>query len=292
ADNAGDYSVEDLETLEPRPVEPSVPFHPEWLGAAGTRREQLAAWVTHPENRRFERAIANRVWGLLCGRPYLADRPVDDLPDPERDEFANETRLLDTLGRDFREHDCDLRRLIQVITATRVFRLDSIAATLDPRQLEQTEAAWAVFPITRRRPEQVIGAMLQANSVQTIDQNSHLLVRFRRFIRERDFVDEYGDLGDNELDNRTGTISQALLRMNGEFAHEMAAEKAFSAPGRIAAYSSTPETLLEACFLACLTRRPAPDESAHFLPQLQNRRRQPDGVVQDIYWALFNSPEF
>ena len=76
------FEVEDRKTRKKRIVEPAVPFHPEWMPATGTRRERLAAWVTHPENRRFERATANRIWGLLLGKPLHS--PVDDLPDPPR----------------------------------------------------------------------------------------------------------------------------------------------------------------------------------------------------------------
>src|SRR5690606_21970494 len=130
--------------------DPAVPFHPEWAGAEGSRREQLARWVTHPENRRFERAIANRIWGLLFGRPFLSDRPVDDLPSPEREEYANATRVLDLLGEDFRAHNCDLRRLIQVIAATRAFRLDS-RADVEEATIAPMEESWAIFPLTRLR---------------------------------------------------------------------------------------------------------------------------------------------
>ncbi|MEZ6147388.1 MAG: DUF1553 domain-containing protein [Planctomycetaceae bacterium] len=200
--------------------------------------------------------------------------------------------MLDILGHDFREHDCDLRRLVQVIAASQAFLMDSLIDWEEPEKVEAAQAAWAVFPINQRRPEQVIGAILQANSIKTIDQNSHLFVRFRRFINERDFLDEYGDLGEDELSDRTETISQALLQMNGKFAKDMTAEEAFSAPGRIASYSSTPEKLLENCFLTCLTRRPTDEEKAHFLPQLEGEQGSKKGVVQDIYWALFNSPEF
>ncbi|MCA9110253.1 MAG: DUF1549 domain-containing protein [Planctomycetaceae bacterium] len=288
----GEYLVEDRNTLAQHLVDPAVPFHPEWLGTEGNRRERLAVWVTHPDNRRFERAIANRVWALLFGRPYVSDRPVDDLPGPDPSGENDDTHMLDLLGHDFREHDCDLRRLVQVIAASQAFRMDSLNDWEEPEKVEAAQAAWAVFPINQRRPEQVIGAILQANSIKTIDQNSHLFVRFRRFINERDFLDEYGDLGEDELSDRTETISQALLQMNGKFAKDMTAEEAFSAPGRIASYSSTPEKLLENCFLTCLTRRPTDEEKAHFLPQLEGEQGSKKGVVQDIYWALFNSPEF
>jgi hypothetical protein len=287
----GEYIVEDRESLESRIVDPAVPFHPEWAGTEGSRRERLARWVTHPENRRFDRAIANRVWGLMFGRPYLTDRPVDDLPSPEREEYAEDTRVLDLLGRDFRKHGCDLRRLIQVIAATQAFRLES-RADVDESQIAPMEENWAVYPLVRLRPEQVIGSMLQASSVKTIDQNSHIFVRFLRLVREGDFVREYGDPGENELEDRAGTIPQALLRMNGELARELSSENPFTAPARIARFSATPEMVVENCFLACLTRRPTSAELKHFVQQLDGEGEQSEGAVEDLYWTLYNAPEF
>ena len=96
----------------------------------GSRRERLAAWITHPENRRFERAIVNRVWGLMFGKPYTATleipAAVDDIPNPKPLTADFHGDLLDILGRDFREHGCDLRRLILAIAISRPFRLSSI----------------------------------------------------------------------------------------------------------------------------------------------------------------------
>jgi hypothetical protein len=287
----GEYIVEDRESLESRIVDPAVPFHPEWAGTDGSRRERLARWITHPENRRFERAIANRIWGLMFGRPYLTDRPVDDVPSPEREEYADDTRVLDLLGRDFREHGCDLRRLIEVIAATQAFRLES-RADVEESQIAPMEENWAVFPLLRLRPEQVIGSMLQASSVKTIDQNSHIFVRFLRLVREGDFVREFGDLGENELDDRAGTIPQALLRMNGELARELSSENPFTAPARIARFSPSPQMVVENCFLACLSRRPTEAERVHFVSQLAGDGEQTEGVVEDIFWTLYNAPEF
>ena len=282
-----EYTIEDSDTLEERVVKPAVPFHEEWLPEEGTRRERLAGWITHPENRRFERAIANRVWGLLFGRPYLA--PVDDLPHPDPDE----TDVLDILGADFRENGYDLRRLIHLVSQTRVFRMASTHATEDPDEFTRLDQEWAVFPMTRLRPEQLIGSMLQAASVQTIDQNSQLLVRAIRFFRERDFINEYGDFGEDELDERSGTIPQALQRMNGNLSRELTEVNLFSAAGRIQAFAPSDELCLDACYLVCLSRRPSDRERDHFLPQLRVKKRpERQRVVEDIYWSLFNSPEF
>jgi len=57
------HEVEDRKTLAMREVEPRVPFSAEWVSGDGSRRRQLAEWITHRDNRRFTRAITNRIWG-------------------------------------------------------------------------------------------------------------------------------------------------------------------------------------------------------------------------------------
>lgn len=283
------YEVEDRTTLEKRNVDPGVPFHPEWYPAEGTQRARLAAWVTHPENRRFERATVNRVWGLLYGRPWID--PVDDLPNPET--FSN-SDLLDVLGQDFRDHHCNIKRLVGLITAMQVYRLSSEHPAFESGdKAAEVDENWAAFPLTRLRPEQVIGSMIQAGSLKTADRNAHLLFRTIRMFREIDFVKEYGDLGDNELKDRSGTIPQALLRMNGRFAKETTEANLASASGRISAMAPGTERCLELCFLVCLSRRPTAEEVAALSPSLEGiADNQRALVVEDLYWSLFNSPEF
>ncbi len=117
-DGAGEYVVEDRKTQEQRTVEPKVPFAENLLPDTGTRRQRLAAWVTHPKNPYFARAAVNRVWALLFSRPLVA--PVDNLESNDPAPPA-----LQILADDFTAHGCDLRRLIRVIARTEAFRLDS-----------------------------------------------------------------------------------------------------------------------------------------------------------------------
>jgi len=301
-----EYVVKDRITEEDRTVQPGVPFHPEWLPDEGTRREKLAAWITHPENRRFERATVNRVWALLFGRHYTYPAyAVDDLPDPDEPEPQTDTKLLDILGADFREHGYDLRRLILVITSTRAFRLSSRHTLDQPPDSEQTRAEiaqrieylenhWGVFPFARLRPEQVIGAMIQANSVRTIDQNSNLFVRFVRAVRENEFVKEYGDPGEEELVETAGTIPQTLLRMNGKLTHETLKATPFSASGRIPAVAGSDRRCIETAFLVVLSRRPTAEELQFLTAGLRDAEGKDAQTrfIEDVYWALFNSPEF
>jgi hypothetical protein len=177
--------------------------------------------------------------------------------------------------------------------------LESKSDVDDPQRLDRMKEHFAIFPLTRLRPEQIIGSLLQSSSLTTVDQNSHLLSRIIKLTRSNDFVKEYGDLGENELEDRAGTIPQALLRMNGNLINETIDAKPFSASGRIAGMTDDDRKCLELCFLVCLTRRPTEAEFAELLPLVSDKR--PNGKdnfvsrgnrVEDIYWILFNSPEF
>jgi hypothetical protein len=282
-----EYTVENLKTKELETIAPVVPFHPEWLPAEGTRREKLAAWMTHPDNRRFERATANRVWALMFGKPFLD--PVDGLSDPP----AGSPDLLDLIGADFRLHRYDLRRMIQVIAASKPYQLDSAHLAEEDAQVEELKSHWAVFPLIRLRPEQMIGSALQAASLSTIDQNSHLFIRTIRLFQENDFVKEYGDLGENELTEQPGTIPQALLRMNGELVRGLVKTEFFRSAGRIASLARDDDNRVETAYLVVLGRRPNDAERQHFVTQFEKSdKSEREVIMEDLFWSLCNSPEF
>lgn len=271
-----------------RNVPPAVPFGQEWLARDGTHRENLAAWIVHPGNHRFDRAVVNRAFGIVFGRAW--HEPVDDVPSPaaERDPAD----LLDLLGADFRGQGCDLRRLLAVLGRTRLVRLASTHPLLDtPAGVGRVAAAWGAFPLTRLSPSHLIGAMVQATSLQTIDQDSHLLTRTIRFFREIDFVREYGAVQDGQGNEQPATIPQALVRMNGKFARELVAANAFTATGRIAGLAPDDDRRLELMFLVALTRRPTAKERESLLPLLSEAASRGAGV-EDVCWTLFNAPEF
>lgn len=282
-DGDGEFTIEKPGTSAARVIGPRVPYQPELVPAEGSRRWQLACWVTAPENRSFARATVNRAWALLLGRPLV--EPVDDLTGVEQPP-----RILTLLADDFTAHGYDLQRLFRVITATEAFQLESAA---DPEPTEAHDRAWAVFPLTRLRPEQVAGALVQSSSVATIDAQSHLLTRFLRYVNERDFVQRYGDVGDEEFTARSGTIPQRLLLMNGELVRERTKEDLFTASSRIAQQAPDDRAAVEAAYLTVLTRRPTPEESAHFEARLagttgDERSRR----VADLFWTLVNATEF
>jgi hypothetical protein len=281
-DGDGDLEITDLKTNEKRTVEPRVPFAAELLPEIGTRREQLAAWVTHAKNPNFARAGVNRVWALLFGRP-LVD-PVDNL-----DSDAPEPKAMKILADDFAAHGFDLRRLVRLIVATEVFRLDSAA---DRELTESDEKAWATFPLIRLRPEQVVGSAIQASSVSTINLESHIITRITRVTNQNDFVKRYGDSGEDEFTGRGGTIPQRLLMMNGELVRDLIKEGPFNSSTRIAWLAHDDAKAIESAYLTVLSRRPSPEESEHFGKALAETDRTRMQRLEDLFWSLINSTEF
>ena len=281
-DGAGEFEGTDHKTNEKRVVPPRVPFGSEFLPEAGSRRERLATWVTHAKNGHFARAAVNRVWALMLGRPLV--EPVDNI---EADVWA--PGALQILADDFAAHGFDLRRMIRVIASTEVFRLDSAA---DRELTEEDDRAWAAFPLIRLRPEQVVGSVIQASSVTTIDLDSHIITRLIRAANQNDFVQRYGDSGDDEFDSRSGTIPQRLLMMNGTLIHDRIKEGLFNATSRIAKLALDDRHAVETAYLTVLTRRPTPEEAEHFTRSLADQSLIRAQRMEDMFWALVNSTEF
>jgi hypothetical protein len=295
----------DKKSNEKLAIEPRVPFTRELLPEEGNRRQRLAAWVTDPKNPYFARAAVNRVWALMLGRPLVA--PVDNLESAEQgmqqvplddlspgEKQCLELRksmlpILQLLADDFTASGFDLRRLIRVIACTRVFRLDS---AVERDSSDADEESWAIFPLTRLRPEQVVGGAIQTSSVSTINAESHIVIRILRLTSENDFVKRYGDSGEDEFGGKGGTIPQRLLMMNGNLIHDRIKDSIFNAATRIAWQAPDDPRAVETAYLSVLTRRPTEVEAKHFEQFLGEPGMTRPQKLEDLFWALINSTEF
>lgn len=278
------YEYQYLKAEKSEVVPPKVPFGDEYLDGHGDRRGQLARWVTHPNNKAFARATVNRVWALLFGQPLV--EPIDDIP-----LAGPYPPGLELLAKDFVAHGYDLKRLIRLIAASDVFQRDSQA---DFELTENHETAWAVFPLSQLRPEQVAGSLIQAASLTTINGEAHVLLQIAKFGQTNDFVKRYGDLGEDEFTDHATTIPQRLLMMNGNLVKERTGNNPVnSASTRIGMLTRKPEKQVEGAYLAILTRYPSAEERSHFVTRLSDRaERNRAQTLEDLYWTLINSSEF
>ena len=282
-----DYKMKYRGQSEAEPVSMIVPFQQEILEEKGSPRDRLGRWITHSENRSFSRAVANRAWALLMGRPLVT--PIDDIPIDSPAPPA-----LDILAETFVESGHDLQALFRVIAHSKPFLRASRSDDSDkPVTLEQ-EKEWAAFPLTQLRPDQVSGSIVQASSVQALDSSSHILKRMTRYFETAEFVNRYGDKGENEFVEESGTIPQRLVLMNGKLVAERTAPNpVLNTTTRIGALAKRPVQAVETAFLAVLTRRPGEQEAQKLTELLKEKTGDArQRALQDIFWALINSTEF
>jgi hypothetical protein len=116
------------------------PARPRWLGEnpapADDRLGGLAHWMTAPGSRRFARAQVNRIWFHVMGRGLV--EPVDDLRDTNP---ASHPALLERLTDAFIASGHDVRALVRLLCASRVYGLAAQAADLPAAQGADVPAA-------------------------------------------------------------------------------------------------------------------------------------------------------
>ena len=286
SDRSGEFFVDDKKDGTRVAIEPRVPFLPELDPKTGTRRERLARWVTDPRNDHFSKSTVNRAWALMFGRPLV--EPIDDIP-----SGGDQPEPLKILADDFAANGFDLRRLLRSIARTEAFAIDSTSDDSTP-SIETREAAWAVFPMTRLRPEQVAGALLQSSKNETIDSNSHILIRLATYGGVNEFVVRHGDPGEEEFNlEASSTIPQRLLMMNGELVEKNINGELGNASTRIAILAPDDRKAVEVAYLVTLTRRPTAEERTHFEARIAGTRGEDRKErLADLIWTLLNSTEF
>ncbi len=267
---------DDAESIVPE----GVPFRADLLPDDGTRRQKLATWITHKENRQFARAIVNRIWAIVTGRPLV--EPIDDIP-----LHGPYPPGLETLADDLIANDYDLRRLIRLIALSEPLARDSQA---DFEITAAHERHWASFPLTRLRPEQMAAGIYQATSLKTIDARAHIIQKLTQFGMVNDFVKRYGDIGENEFETRSSTVTQRLILLNGKMVKERL--RGQTSPARLQLLNRDDRKAIEIAYLCVFTRRPDGEEMNYFLKRFSENEGKRIDIIQDVFWELINGHEF
>ena len=99
---------------------PKFPFDCDYPdpGDDATRREELAAWLTSPNNPYFARGYVNRLWGYLFGVGII--EPLDDV---RAGNPATNPELLDYLTNEFVSNGFSARHVMALICKSRTYQL-------------------------------------------------------------------------------------------------------------------------------------------------------------------------
>jgi hypothetical protein len=271
-----------------------VPAHP--LGektpaapATGDQRAALADWLTRPDNPWFARNLANRVWAYLLGRGLV--EPVDDV---RATNPPTNPELLDALAQFVVENKYDVRALIRLIAASRVYQLSSRPNATNERDEQNysrarfkrigAEVLLDMVSQTTGVPERFSGMPPGTRAIQLWDSKvpHYFLKVFGRPERVTACECER---------QHEPSVAQVLHLLNApEVQARLSHEGGYVA--KLVKREPSDGPLVEDLYLTFYSRLPSEKErtaALEYLAQAKGQRRQ---AVEDLAWSLLNSLEF
>lgn len=126
---------------------PTFPFDCQHETAENAdRRQQLAAWMTSPDNEYFARSYVNRLWGYMLGIGIR--EPIDDL---RAGNPPTNPELLDYLANEFIKSGFNVRHVLQLICKSRTYQL-----SLETNRWNEDDGQNFSHAIARRLPAEVL----------------------------------------------------------------------------------------------------------------------------------------
>ncbi len=257
-----------------------------------TRRRALTAWMTDPKNPWFAQALTNRLWAHFLGRGFV--EPFDDLRPSNPPRMPD---LFQALSADFADHGFDLKHLIRVITASRAYQREAGGVEGD-----RADALWSRQHLKPLAPEVLLDALVDATGLGPVFERvaGERQDRMKQNLL-RQFVVLFDVDEDREQEDFQGTISQALMLLNGRITQDgtrsipgTAVERALGLPDD--------RSRIEALYLRALGRPPRPEEMARWMAFLAAKRPAPGPAggapepraqaLGDLLWCLLNTSEF
>ncbi len=252
-------------------------------------RELLAAWMTSEDNDYFAQVMANRVWTDLMGRGIV--EPVDDL---RATNPASNQELLEALGAEFRRGGFDVKHLIRTIMNSYVYGLSSLPGEHNVADTRN----YSRYYRQRLRAEVMLDSIC---NITGIDEQFAALPpesRSNQIWTHRMgslFLDTFGrpDLNQDPPCERTSDTSvvQALHLMNSPTLHQKITDQAGLAKKLADGQLAGPQ-VVEELYLRTYNRFPTEDELAVAVPLLEGDSAQRKTAIEDLLWALMNTPEF
>jgi hypothetical protein len=255
-----------------------------------SRRAQLAGAVTSPDNPRFARATANRLWSLLLGRgivyPIEYDHPGNPPSHPE---------LLDLLGKELAARKYDLKALLREIVLSETYQRSSEA----PTGSEVDPAKFAVAALRPLTPEQLAWSLLQATG-QLDAERKALGAKATEAALHNKFngpaetvVRLFGTSPGEPAANQDfeATLDQTLFLRNGDMIRGWLTARSGNLIDRLNNLKDA-SPLADELYLSVLARKPTAEEAKDVADYLARRSADRAAAVQELIWALLTSAEF
>lgn len=252
-------------------------------GLSDSERRVLAAdLITRKSNVWFSRALVNRIWYEMTGTAFYT--PVDDLG-PDRECMHEET--LTILADGFAASGFDIQWLISTIAATRTYQ----------RKSSSTAEGFARCEPIRLRSDQLYAALCQTLGVTALplrlSEGRRSPAEMRKLDPGREeFSRIFGFDPSTPRDELTGSIPEALFLMNSELLTRIISSSGDrNVISRISGSVLAEEDVVREIYLNTLGREPAGEEMSIASDHISSASSFREGL-EDLQWALINSPEF
>ncbi len=241
-------------------------------------RQRLAELALSDANRdRFARSLVNRLFHRLYGRGL-----VMSLDQMHAENAASHPELLAWLSRDFIDHGYDLARLIRGLVSSDAYARSSRWDSVEP-PAPGLFAVAAIRPLTREQwgvSHQVASDPTKITAHERLDHpHMEALVAAAK---------SYGTLIEQPYDDLQIGVNEALKLSN---APELAKSTGAKLAAMLAKLPDRSQQIDEAVWTVW-SRAPSSDEAALLAAFLEQRSTPPTESLQQMLWALVNSPEF
>lgn len=296
-----------------------VPFE-----GAGSKREELAEGMLHPQNPLTARVMVNRIWHHLYGRGIV--ETVDNFG--AQGTLPTHPELLDYLAIKFQEEGWSMKKMMRFMVLSATFRqstqADAIASAADPlnhlihhypvRRLEGEAIRDAILATSDCLDPTMMGESVPVYLTEFMKgrgrpwlsgpldgdgRRSIYTTILRNFLPPMmlvfDMPAPFSAFGKRNVSN---VPAQSLTLMNDPFVIEQAGYWAKS----VLESASQPESRIEAIYLRALSRKPTAEEVGEGIAFLKAQAATyecegPEAldelqIWQDYCHALFNVKEF
>ena len=255
----------------------------------GDRRVILAEWMTAPDNPFFARNLANRTWAFLLGRGLV--EPVDDV---RATNPPSNPELLDALTKFTVENGYDVKKLVTLITASRVYQTSSQPNDTN----EKDELNFSRALLKRPEAEVLLDMICQATGVPEKFTGSPGVVRAVQLWDSKarsDFLKLFGRpnrVSACECERtREPSVAQVLNLLNSPDLQAKLSHEAGTV-ARLVRDTSDDGKLVEELYLTFFARFPTEKEKAFAAEHLKARSAARRQAAEDLAWAMLNSTEF
>ncbi len=246
-----------------------------------SRKNQLADWITRPDNPFFSRAIANRIWAQYMGRGLI--HPVNNMSPSNK---PSRPQLLEALTRELVAHQFDLKWYMRELVSSQTYQLSSRGAEDVPLPL--WHQAGRIRPLTA---EELIDSWRTSAWYEKSERHAKEEPSKNRFHPiHREYMFQFFGIPNNGAGDFQGGLHEHLFLNNGPLPSIFEVGK-----GTLVDWlndATIPvEQRVERLYLATLSRRPLPEEMVK-LTEFVTVEKGQTPRWNDVVWSLVTSSEF